>query len=310
MCMAITGTGTEQDPFIVHSYDEIKEAVESHPTTASTPYYSRLVNDIDCNSYGVDWEWETIELSSNRSGGSHCDVLDLYGHTIKNVFIKDGNRLFTGTNTAYPAGVMNGKIINVFGSTPNKACENITLNNVSISLEFSSVGGYVFNNCIITNCAIYAIILHPNSNNPSLIFYSGQGTNVKNVDIYAEIYNCASTGGAILHSSASNAYTDSIRIIGKLTPANPSSPPKTKIATYKSLNSVIDVDMSAYSFEGGSGVADIVGGNANNTTVINTDTLDPNGYTVPSGYIIATSSQIKVGSELRGLGFLVVNVEG
>ena len=60
--MAITGSGTQADPYLVHSYDELKTA-----TTDRTyiPNFGKswiaLDADIDCNDYGADFEWETIK---------------------------------------------------------------------------------------------------------------------------------------------------------------------------------------------------------------------------------------------------------
>lgn len=309
--MAITGTGTEQDPFIVHSYDEIVEAIKSHYGTGQTPYYSRLANDIDCNDYGVDWEWETIELVSNASGKSHCDVLDLDGHTIKNVYIANGNVLFKGTNASYPAEVKNGKILNIFGNSPNGIFSSIKVTNISASMEFGHINNNAISTCIVHNCALYAIILDMNSH---AFIYFGSATDIKNVDIYLEAYGCNDPSTCMaLRPSSNSATCDSVRLIGKAVPA--SNPPKDfKICTAKMYNSVIDFDMSAFIYpEGTTGTTNILAGAGDNTTVINTEKINVEGYrryTIPSGYLQATSTEeMKIGADLRSLGFLVVNVE-
>lgn len=308
MRMAITGTGTEQDPFIVHSYDEIVEAVTSHYGTGNTPYYSQLANDIDCNDYGVDWEWETIELASNASGKTHSDILDLNGHTIKNVYIANSNYLFRGVNTSYPAEVKNGKLLNIFGNSPNGIFSTaVDVTNISASMEIAHAGSHLISACNVHNCALYAIILDINSQ--SFIYY-GSNSAIKNVDIYLEAYGC--TGSQALRPSGTFSC-DSVRLIGKAAPANVSSPQDFRFCANKMYNSVIDFDMSAFVYpEGTTGTQSIVGGNGDNTTVINKSKINVSGYsryTIPTGYLQATTEQMTVGSDLRSLGFLVVNVE-
>lgn len=308
--MAITGTGTEQDPFIVHSYDEIKEAINSHLGSGTTPYYSRLANDIDCNSYGEDWEWETVELASNASGKSHADILDLDGHTIKNAYIANGNYLFRGTSSSYPAEVKNGKTLNIFGNSPSGVFNTINVTNISASMELGHVGNNVISTCNVHNCALYAIILDMNVQ--SFIYY-GSSTAIKNVAIYLEAYGCNSSSTCQVLRPSGTVTTDSVRLIGKAVPASGSTA-DFKISSQKMYNSVIDFDMSAFVYpEGTTGTTNILGGSGDNTTVINTEKINVSGYpryTIPTGYLHATSTeQMKIGADLRSLGFLVVNVE-
>ena len=309
--MAITGTGTEQDPFIVHSYDEIVEAVTSHYGTGNTPYYSQLANDIDCNDYGVDWEWETIELASNASGKTHSDILDLNGHTIKNVYIANSNYLFRGVSSSYPTEVKNGKILNIFGNSPSSVFSAITITNISASMQLGHISNNAINTCVVHNCALYAIILDMNTQ--SFIFY-GSSTAIKNVDIYLEAYGCNSSSTCQVLRPSGTVSIDSVRLIGKAVPANKSAPVDFKISSQKLYNSVIDFDMSAFVYpEGTTGTTNILAGAGDNTTVINKSKINVSGYSryvIPAGYLQATSTeQMKIGADLRSLGFLVVNVE-
>lgn len=309
--MAITGTGTEQDPFIVHSYDEIVEAVTSHYGTGQTLYYSRLANDINCNDYGEDWEWQTIELSSNQTGKVHCDSLDLNGHTIKNAYIANNGYLFKGTGGSYPCEVKNGKILNVFGNSPNGVLSCVDLSNVSMSMELGHVGSSVINLGSVHNCALYAIIT--DMNNQPLIYYSTNNA-VKNVDIYLEAYRTSSSSTSMVLRPSGTFTCDSVRVIGKATPASSGSPTDFRICSNRVYNSVIDFDLSAFVYPNTTtGTANVVGGSGDNTTVINTEKINVSGYpryTIPTGYLQATSTaQMKNGADLRSLGFLVVNVE-
>ena len=311
--MAITGTGTELDPWIVHSYDEIKEAAESHNTGDYTMYYMKLANDIDCNDYGADWEWTVIEFAKNTGSGSSlkrwANTLDLDGHSIKNAFVANGEKMFAGiiSGTTGYGIIKNGKILNIFGSNPYCIFPSMYLNNVSVSSQLTSYGDR-FSTGFFQNCAIYLIVLQNGSKTP---FYYSQNNALKNVDIYVELLNC--TSGAQLISPGGAVTLDSIRISGKATPADPNNLGSFKISNQKLINSVVDFDLTEWSYpEGTTGTVSIIVSDGNNTTVANAEKLQVAGYQkliIPSGIIQATTAQIRNGDNLRSLGFLVANVE-
>lgn len=311
--MALTGDGTQEHPYEVHSYNEIKEAAGCHDGS-TTMYYMKLMNDIDCNSYGTDWEWETITLANSSStvASRRANTLDLNGHIIKNAYIKNGNYLFGVTTADYnDACVKNGKILNVFANSPSGFINGTTIKDTSMSLQFGSPTSNVFGSCKINNCAIYAIVQNISGN--WFIYYSGQGTTVKNVDIYCEIGGIAHSSAAIFYSNVSTSYVDSVRVDGKLMSSGNYTP---NISSQRILNSVINVDMSGLACSGNTGNKAIIGGTGDKTTVVNTSLLasgNPNfTYTAGSNNLQATSSEtgsrITVGADLRSLGFLVVNV--
>lgn len=310
--MAITGTGTEQDPFIVHSYDELKYACEQHGSTY-TKFYTKLANDIDCNDYGVNWEWETITLGSNASGANKNNCVDLDGHTIKNVYIKNGNGLFTSNSTA-SGDLKNGKILNVFGNSPSKILTKVSVENISMSMQLGSPSATPFDSNIIKNSAFYIIITNADSRT---IFYCAGAESHKNIDIYIELYNCTQNVRIFHGGSHANADIDSIRAIGTMKiPVGGEPPtPTSGIWTYgKATNSVFDIDMTDFNYAGISvNPQGLFGSTGDNTTVINWDKVphESSGDYTASGYLKATSTeQMKIGAELRSLGFLVVNVEG
>lgn len=158
--MAITGTGTQEDPFLVHSYEEIKSAASSH-TGTNTKYYIKLMNDIDCNDYGVDFEWETISLANraNYESARYYNDLNLNNHTIKNIKIKSSNYLFSTENNA-TADVHDGKLLNVFGAGASGFSKYIYFTNVAIGANMSgqNSGNSVFNETThFTSCSIYCV---------------------------------------------------------------------------------------------------------------------------------------------------------
>ena len=96
--MAITGSGTEQDPYIVHDYTELRTACNN------SNVFVELANSIDCNDYGEDFEWQTVTLGDGSD-------LDLKTHTIKNFKAADDNYAFRCGNWSK---IHNGKILNVY----------------------------------------------------------------------------------------------------------------------------------------------------------------------------------------------------
>ncbi len=307
--MAITGTGTEQDPFIVHSYDEIKEACEQHGSTY-TKFYTKLANDINCNDYGEDWEWETITLGSNATGANKNNCLDLDGHTIKNVYIKNSNGLFTSNSTA-AGDLKNGKILNVFGNSPAKILTKVSVENISMSMQLGTPSATPFDSNIIKNSAIYLIITNVDS---KTIFYSSAGSH-KNIDLYIELYNCRQNARIFHGGSHTNADVDSVRVVGIMKAPVGELPASTDgVWTYgKATNSVFDIDMTDFNYAGiSANPKGLFGSAGDNTTVINWGKVPHESsadYTA-NGYLKAASTEeMKIGADLRALGFLVVNVQ-
>lgn len=144
--MAITGTGTKDDPYIVHNYDELKEKY-TEQNGSTTEWYIKLVNDIDCNDFGDSWEWTAME----RGYGNK--YIDLDNHTIKNIMIKSGSSLFSdGGGSTY---ISNGKILNIFNNGATNIFNGVTFNDVSISVNGTGVTDVAFVSSRMTNCALY-----------------------------------------------------------------------------------------------------------------------------------------------------------
>lgn len=297
--MAITGTGTEQDPFIVHDYSEIYTAL--HNTYESdVVIYVKLANDINCNGYGADWEWETVTTPT----GNQPRIFDLDGHTIKNLTIKTGNTMFTGYSSSAIITIKNGKLLNIFGGSIISVLYEINLDNVSVSFEVT-----VTNCCIktkqIKNSAIYGISLNC-AQKHFFVLDSGSDT-IKNLDLYLEMYGA--NASYIFSSGASNNTIDSVRVSGKMvSPPDSYSTRGTYWSPRRATNSVFNVDMTGMNISPSSAVQALLA-NGDNTTVVNWDLITDTTHMSLSGYLKATAEQMTVGSELRSLGFLVVNVE-
>lgn len=160
--MAITGTGTQADPYLVHDYNELR-ALKNY--TGNEMKYAKLCNDINCNDYGSDFQWETVQLGDGSSSGMTM-ILDLDSHTIKNVAIKPGNKMFL--LKAYGgrgSGIKNGMIRNVFANAAGAVVESEfdgstivgSLNGISFSINATGESTYTFIGVNIAACAIYLL---------------------------------------------------------------------------------------------------------------------------------------------------------
>ena len=228
--MAITGTGTQVDPWIVHNYDEIKDVLVNK---ISNNTYAKLANDIDCNEYGNTWEWETITLGANW-----VFEFDLGGHTIKNIMIKSGNSLFYGKSTVNV--IRNGKILNIFNNTGASVIngDGLTLKDISMSVNGTGLTSYGFYNIFFENCAVY----YKSSKLQSNIIYSGSafggvdGVGAKNCDFYFDVNNMNDKN---LINSLNGINYDNCRFRGSVSGASNSY---YLLDSGKCINSVVEID--------------------------------------------------------------------
>lgn len=127
----ITGTGTEADPFVVHSYDELKEKLNIN--SASDCYITLEENAvIDCNDYGVDWEWSSIRCNCNGH-------LNLNGGLIKNAIIAENSNMFEVTVYNRSLEISNGRMLNILGDNAKYIIyaigKGVKLTNVTMSID-------------------------------------------------------------------------------------------------------------------------------------------------------------------------------
>lgn len=300
--MAITGTGTQEDPYLVHSYTELKNP---YPVAGSGTRYVKLANDIDCNDYGPTFEWETIGWYQNYAGNT--THLNLDGHTIKNVPIKNENALFNLSkygNTGQHDRIENGKILNVFGnSIPYLIAGqggDCAIQSLSISVNVTTL---TQTSCLIkglnlSNNALYIIFLHTQSRG----VIETTGITMQDCDLHVELSDTNSTTRILYANGGGTA--SGIRITGKI-----NSGVKTAsdlIGNVGLLSSVIDIDAS--SFEGATGTTSIVPSSP--TSAINIDNIPTNMRPSAGNAILCTASEIRNGDALRAKGFTVVNVSG
>ena len=280
--MAITGTGTQADPYVVHDYTELVTGFNINPS------YVKLANDIDCNDYGESFVWNTI----NMAGGD----LDLNGFAIKNVSVNVNKLLFQASGGL----IHDGKLLNIFAN----GCENITkdvfFKKVSASINALTCTGVVIrcaygsSDILLDKCSFY--IKDPKYG----IFHSqnGGGTfTLRESDILIDS-NVANTG------SESTGYwkvlitghMDRCRLRGSMP-----SFAGTALTQRDITDCVIDLNCPIMTLQ-----QRIAGGTVS-TSPINTEIL-PQVSSFDAGFIRCSTAEIRNGDSLRNKGFLVVNV--
>lgn len=290
--MAITGAGTQTDPWIVHNYDEIKDVLVNK---ISNNTYAKLANDIDCNEYGDTWEWETITLRENW-----VFEFDLGGHTIKNIMIKSGNSLFYGKSTVNV--IRNGKILNVFNNAGASVIngDGLTLKDISMSVNGTGLTSYGFNLAVFENCTVY--FKSNKLNNP--VFYCRTYPYCKNSDFYLDVNDKNSKGIFTNYSADGNSkqFLDNCRVRGSVGGASDAY----YLLNGSCLNSVIEVDTTNMTWNNwGDSYKTPCG--TNSTGIINTE-ISPNLTGGTSGLKACTTAQMRDANYLNSIEFTVVKV--
>lgn len=286
--MAVTGTGTQADPWIFHSYSEWATVFNNTVSQGGDGQtrYCKLANDIDCNDYGASFKWSTLSLQRNN----RALVSDLDGHSIKNVIISTNQPMFIFSNDRQSI-IKNGKIRNVFMNGSNGFCQYSgplhtasKLENISFSTNATGALSYPFY-CEFDSCAVY---LEGGNANLGLFKIPYGSAQMKNTDVLLK----DAVGYWLFEDTSSQNIIDS-RIRGKFTST------QNYLADNGSLfnNCVVDLEYNASYLTGNGGT---------NTGVINTDKLRAGFNT--RGMTSVNSQEIINGDSLRAKGFVVVNV--
>ena len=305
--MAITGTGTELYPYVVHNYDELKEACEyyNYDTDYGTNYV-KLANDIDCNDYGSDWVWETITLVSTATSTKHWASLDLDGHTIKNAYIKTGQYcMFTADTVGgqYKGFIKNGKILNVFCNASNGFFKLLSLDNISFSGNYANIlWTSPFNGCGVYNSAIYAESQNPGSGKK---VFAGSPTRIDNSDIEIHIDNNNNNAITFMQRGTNETVVlSNSRITGDITGIVEITTSDAKVITnIFPTNCVFELDINGYTLKDTLSSTTALGNCP--TCVINDAKLLP-WMTVGTTIAAPNDQTMRSASALNALGFTVV----
>lgn len=143
---AITGTGVENDPYIIHNYDELKWCCEDDGAIpegqVATDYvFVLLNNDIDCSTYDGGFRWSII--------CNHAVDFNLNTKTIQNFYIAVNSYMFTVNSSSRKLSIHDGQILNIYGDwisksaslfnhSSNSDASSLQLRNVSLSIDINN----------------------------------------------------------------------------------------------------------------------------------------------------------------------------
>jgi len=292
--MAVTGDGTQEHPYEVHSYDELKTACNH------SGVWIELANDIDCNDYGENFEWQTVSLGNSSD-------LDLKTHMIKNFKVADNNYAFHLNNWSK---IHNGKILNAYlarsygFSAKWNSTESRTayFDNLSISANTGAgvVSSDVFRDLTLNACAIYieGDITSQNTNDCSYFMPYSADYPITNCDIYINNPNGNKQGYIFRYSSASAQVVKNCRIRGNYH--------VQEGAVFAGLAGYCSTRNCVWDITSNCTVSHVGGGTG--TGIINTDNL-PSGFNT-NGVTVVDSTEIISGALLRAKNFDVINVVG
>lgn len=297
--MAITGSGTEADPYIVHSYDEIAYVMTNYLSSARV--YMLLANDIDCNTYGSTFEWQQLNFPQGYNIGFN---LDLGGYTIKTFKIRENNAMFgVHGGNGHEATIKNGKILNMFAGRSKGLFAYTTgvykqsiLDNVSISmsLETGLIDAYVAIDAAIKNSSIYIEGSWTSGHQDSgLLWHRGSdaGGFIVDSDFLVDV-NLGET-----RFDKGNGTTERCRFRGSCI----GGAKYNGVLGGKLMNCVVDLDLDiSTSYR--------LCHDQNSNGIVNEDKI-PSGFNV-CGLTKVTSQEIINGASLRAKGFEVTNVVG
>ena len=335
--MAVTGSGTQADPFIVHSYDEFM-STNSMLSGVGNDIYIQFFEDnmpnqtINCNSYGSEFKWHQY----SSVGGLFINVhINLNGCTIKNFLIADGESMFPGEFLQYRQSIAfyisNGSFRNVFlGSATSRFCTNyVHFQDVSISFNFAGTtvtpfygdGDVTFDNCamyLVGSTLQAPIITRATLTDTDIEIYITNQNNIvpfcgRSYNNYSTLQDCRIQGkiGGNAHN-APNAACGTVLGV-------PSSPNNDETMVCKYINCVVDLDLtdnyfnargygSHYKVIAASGSTDM------NTNVICNShypsTGEASGLVYPTDWNYMSHENIRNGTYLNNAGFTVVEVVG
>jgi hypothetical protein len=325
--MAVTGSGTQADPFVVHSYDEFISLSGHEPISGTGAVYIKWFDTprqvLDCNSYGTEFKWGAF--TDNASIAGTCTYyIDLNGATIKNFLIADGETMFQGHYYSVNGNkgtivISNGYIRNVFmGSSTSKIlAEYVETNGVSISANVAGttvipIGTTNQNapNLKMDNSALYLVA--STLNNHLMRQVDGTDTDIEihvpnqndiNMFPYCSFKDCRMQG---------KVSGEVIQIDGALCPLGAIDSYNLSDLT-NWVNCVIDVDFTdSYKNGAPSGsqydVIHYYAAGLNTNVICKSHLPTDKGYVFPSNWNYLTHEEMRNGATLNAAGFTVVEV--
>lgn len=348
--MAVTGSGTQNDPWVVHDYEEFMSKSGVYPESELSAYIKFEVpgSVLDCNTYGSEFKWGQFTAaapSGSSESYNYYVYIDLNGTTIKNFIIEEDVPMFRakrkGDTYSWASAhivVKNGSFRNIFmGSATSKiaVAENdgpsVEFDNVSFSINSTGATEAIFNggngyNMIFDNCALY--IACATLNAPIGVMCAFTDTDLEmhinnqngiipfrgngSYGTYSSLTDCR-IQGKIGGTTFPHAESSVYSVLGCATPYNSVD----TNGVCKLVNCVVDLDLTdSYITEGGT--VDYYIYKASGTTDLNTNVLckshypsdGGSRYVYPSDWNYMTHEQIRDATYLNSKGFVVVDVSG
>lgn len=321
--MAVTGSGTQADPFIVHSYTEFISLSGTLNNTTYIQFFDTPNQVIDCNTYGSEFKWHAF-VPSNGNQGTATIYINLNGCTIKNFLIADGETMFKGQywgSTAHlgKISISNGFLRNVFmGSATSKLfAEYVEWHDVSISINVAGSTVIPFGHSDLNtespkmdNCAIYLVT-------STLTNHLMKKVDLSDTDIELHV-----TDQNRIKLFPDCSFTD-CRVQGKISGTSEDAEGSNRGVVFGVLSSnynarptqwtncVFDVDLTEINTPSSFQPLDVI---YSFSTGINTNVICkshyPTGKTAPSAWNYMTHENIRNGAYLNNAGFTVVELVG
>lgn len=328
--MAITGTGTELDPYIVHDITELETVCLGRGTywTAGQTFYAKLAADIDAD--GIDWPYLA------PSGYYPKIALDLDNHYIINIGWVQANpwqrMLFTGDSmkngyVSFSAPNMRGAVCGAAG-TQTILFENMKIvGSISFQPEYGSTWWYnsneMFTNCSFNNCTGDLVIDFPDMRGKeqirmhkgAIFNYTENASNnkfIRNSDFHITCNGCVnyydghSVEGVVATTTTQDVIVEKCRITGTVDGEDTTFNEFIANEHVVLDTCVVDLDFSQCSMPSTFDAGTLIASDAT-MTVINTDSLAvfDGLITAGTGMIPRTYSEIRHYDDLRTVNFPV-----
>lgn len=324
--MAVTGSGTQADPFIVTNYTDFM-SLSNHAAVEDSSVYIQFFDNehpnqtINCNTYGSEFKWGQFVGKADVT-----TYINLNGCTIKNFLIDSDCTMFyaVGYNDTMPRWhaakieVSNGSIRNVFMASASSKLiyGEVTLRDVSISMNVAGTTAIPISGiatgkpCYIDNCALYLVCSTLSTSIMRYVTVSDSDielyiTNQNQIKLFPDCsFTDCRVQGKISGTSENAEGSNRGVVLGVL-----SSNYNASLTQW--VNCVFDVDLTQINTPADYQPLDVI---YSFSTGINTNVICkshyPTGKTAPSNWNFMSHENIRNGTYLNNAGFTVVEVVG
>lgn len=310
--MSVTGTGTQADPYLVSTVQDIDMAFQMCRSKGSAgTYYVKLTANID-------GQWSEWPLDVDyHSDSDRMIEFDLDGHYIRG--FKSPDRMFAMAKDTF----RNGQIYNIFRESGSTSClmSKIKFNRMSVSAYLKESKSEILTECEYKQTAVWLKVEDYNAQSGyqyhPLLTFSGYSASdqdgpyqLNETDMMFLIDRVNTPVCNILqaNSPTSPIIGENCRIQGEITditPAAITSYPAIMTSDVAVENSVVNIELPDYTGTVSSSPTTIIG--TGTTGVINSDLVhdaDDADYSMLN-LIDVTDAQMHNADDLTDLGFEV-----